>query len=434
MPPFPRHFEAPRFEKYRGKGNPIDHIREFCASCTKLINEPTYLMRLFPRSLGGPALEWYSKLLGNIKSWSELADKFISHFSFNITNEVTFSDLCSTKQKVGEPFITFLLCWRSLVSQCSLDIPEEQQVKLCIENLVPDLMYELKIKSPSTISKLMKKGASIEDALIRKGILGTNKDNTNTNSSNDKPKIFSKNKNVTNDGIVDAHIISTAQPQLTLKGANPTNSQTPNQTTPQQQKTETSTQEKRYPRTKDRKFTPLGIPLETALQQLLSNNFLQLLPIKDEPLTKAGWWDDKKYCDYHRTKGHKTSSCFQLKHAIQDLIDDGVIIVDPSLLASNSDHTIFKDPLGNHDEEKPSSSNSNSQGNVNYTCTGYDYTINCFNELNFRISTFRLKAEDRHCAVTTHRSKITLPGAPSRPNASTRPTPPSRPTAPTSSD
>ena len=53
-------------------------------------------------------------------------------------------------------------------------------------------MYELKIKITSTISKLMKKGASIEDALIRKGILKTNKENENT-----KKNIFSNNKNVT---------------------------------------------------------------------------------------------------------------------------------------------------------------------------------------------------------------------------------------------
>ena len=171
---------------------------------------------------------------------------------------------------------------------------------------------------------------------------------------------FSKNKNVTNDGIVDACTISKTKPQMTLKGANPTNPQ---------QKTETSTQDgpRRHPRTKDRKFTPLGIPLEIALQQLLNNKFLQLPPIKNEPLTKASWWDDKFICGYHCTKGHKTSSCFQQKHVIQDLIDDGVIIVNPSLLASNFDHTIFKDPLDNHNKEKPSSSNSNSQGNVNYT-------------------------------------------------------------------
>ena len=95
-------------------------------------------------------------------------------------------------------------------------------------------MYELKIKSPSTISKLMKKWASIEDALFRKGILKMNKDNTNTTLSNDKENFFSKNKNVTNDGIVDARTISTTKPQLTLKGANPMNPQVPNQASPPQ--------------------------------------------------------------------------------------------------------------------------------------------------------------------------------------------------------
>ena len=76
----------------------------------------------------------------------------------------------------------------------------------------------------------MKKGASIEDALICKGILKMKKKNANTSSSNDKAIFFSKNKNLTNDGIVDACIISTSQPQLTLKVANPMNSQTPNRT------------------------------------------------------------------------------------------------------------------------------------------------------------------------------------------------------------
>ena len=95
-------------------------------------------------------------------------------------------------------------------------------------------MYEIKFKSPRTISKLMKEGASIEDALVHKGILKINKENTNTNSSNEKEKNFSKNKNVTNDCILDARTISMAQPQINLKGANPTNSQTPHQTPPQQ--------------------------------------------------------------------------------------------------------------------------------------------------------------------------------------------------------
>lgn len=95
------------------------------------------------------------------------------------------------QKKLVEPFMTFLLHWRNLISRCSLDILEEEQFNLCIKNLVPYLMYKIKIKSPSTIAKLMKKGTSIEDTLIHKGVLKVNKDNTNMNSSTDKVKFFS---------------------------------------------------------------------------------------------------------------------------------------------------------------------------------------------------------------------------------------------------
>ena len=94
-------------------------------------------------------------------------------------------------------------------------------------------MYELKIKSPSTITKLMKKGASIKDALIRKGVIEINQDNTNMNSSTDKEKFFSKKKNVTNDGIVDARTISTTEPKITLTNPNAMNTQATNPKQPQ---------------------------------------------------------------------------------------------------------------------------------------------------------------------------------------------------------
>lgn len=53
-------------------------------------------------------MDWYSHLPGNIKTWSELAQKFISHFAFNIDSDMTMLDLCNTKQKQGEPLVTFL--------------------------------------------------------------------------------------------------------------------------------------------------------------------------------------------------------------------------------------------------------------------------------------------------------------------------------------
>lgn len=52
MIPFPSNFEVPKFDKYQGKGDPRDHIREFSATCLEVAHNDSYLMQLFPRSLG----------------------------------------------------------------------------------------------------------------------------------------------------------------------------------------------------------------------------------------------------------------------------------------------------------------------------------------------------------------------------------------------
>lgn len=96
-----------------------------------------------------------------------------------------------------------LITMEKSFSQFPFDILEEQ-VNLFIVNLVPKMMYELKIKSPSTIKKLIKKGTNIEEALIWKCLLKINKENNNTSTSNEKTKFWPQNKNVKNDGVFDA--------------------------------------------------------------------------------------------------------------------------------------------------------------------------------------------------------------------------------------
>lgn len=53
MSPFPPHFETPKFDKYRGKRDPRDHVKEFFTANIEVAHEETYLMHLFPKSLGG---------------------------------------------------------------------------------------------------------------------------------------------------------------------------------------------------------------------------------------------------------------------------------------------------------------------------------------------------------------------------------------------
>lgn len=57
MIPFPANCELPKYDKYNGKIDPQDHVREFCTMSLEFVHEETYLMRLFPRRLGGQCME-----------------------------------------------------------------------------------------------------------------------------------------------------------------------------------------------------------------------------------------------------------------------------------------------------------------------------------------------------------------------------------------
>lgn len=48
MPPFPPHFTTPSLPKYKGKGDLVEHIREFNTKYMEITYDPTYLMILFP--------------------------------------------------------------------------------------------------------------------------------------------------------------------------------------------------------------------------------------------------------------------------------------------------------------------------------------------------------------------------------------------------
>lgn len=78
MIPFPPNYEIPKYNKYNGKTDPQDHVREFFIMSIEFVHNETYLMRLFLRSFGGQAMEWFLKLPPGFKSFEELVDKFVS--------------------------------------------------------------------------------------------------------------------------------------------------------------------------------------------------------------------------------------------------------------------------------------------------------------------------------------------------------------------
>lgn len=88
-----------------------------------------------------------------------------------------------------------------------------------VHNLNTDLSYQIQIQCPTSFSKVIEMGLFIEKAMIAKGAIKIYKDTPNSNYTTDKSKFWTKNKNVVNDGVVDAKAAAPKQqPIFTLKG------------------------------------------------------------------------------------------------------------------------------------------------------------------------------------------------------------------------
>ena len=144
MVPFPRDIEVPKYDKYDGNSDPNDHVRHFYALSMDFIHEETYLLRRIPRSLKGQALEWFTKLSPPIKTFDELARRFTQHYSYNIQQPITMIDLAAMKQHQGEPFATYLQCWRALYSRYPRHLPEQEKIDIFVNTLIPKLYYDLR--------------------------------------------------------------------------------------------------------------------------------------------------------------------------------------------------------------------------------------------------------------------------------------------------
>ncbi|KAI8537834.1 hypothetical protein RHMOL_Rhmol09G0054800 [Rhododendron molle] len=77
------------------------------------------------------------------------------------------------------------------------------------------------------------------------------------------------------------------------------------------------------------------------------------------------------YCAYHQGAGHLTDSCFRLRHAIQDLIDDGTLQAPPP---PSQKPYILSNSLPNHKAVPHINQISLSSAQINPNSTSFDPT------------------------------------------------------------
>lgn len=75
----------------------------------------------------------------------------------------------------------------------------------------PDINYNLTIICPINLKETIEKGILIKRALIARGTIKLYSPKDQPSTSNDRPEIWAKNKNVTNDGVVGAKVVHNVQ-------------------------------------------------------------------------------------------------------------------------------------------------------------------------------------------------------------------------------
>lgn len=117
------------FEKDNGKGCPISHQQAYCADVCPLEKDEGAVIRLFQKSLTGPALKWFTSLdHSKLASFEQLSQMFIDQYSYNLDVKPKRSDLEALSQKGDESFSAYVGRWRAVAAQMRKKLFEEDSI------------------------------------------------------------------------------------------------------------------------------------------------------------------------------------------------------------------------------------------------------------------------------------------------------------------
>nr|XP_027101664.1 uncharacterized protein LOC113722582 [Coffea arabica] len=140
----PMGFKAPKFSKYDGTGNPKTHIQMFVNKLGKPIDDENLPVRLFPESLEGDALDWYSNLKPeDMRSWMDLSTAFMRQYEYNCELAPTRATLEMTKRKPSENHKTYAKRWRKLAAKVEPPMTENEIVRTFIKAHDPHYFEEI---------------------------------------------------------------------------------------------------------------------------------------------------------------------------------------------------------------------------------------------------------------------------------------------------
>ncbi|XP_071909679.1 uncharacterized protein [Coffea arabica] len=392
-------FKAPKFTKYDGTGNPKTHLRMFANKLGRPIDDENLPVRLFPESLEGDALDWYSNLKPeDMKSWMDLSTAFVRQYEYNCELAPTRTTLEGTKRKPSEDHKTYAKRWRKLAAKVEPPMTENEIVRTFIKAHDPPYFEEIFRMTGCSFAEIVNKLEEY-DEFIRAGkivnvsALKSQLEAMQSQSGSSKKAQFKKKDeeasfvwdqgfssrpryqqnptyspcylyqphprpvynttinhprprpNYPNTPSTPFHV---SPPNLQIRPRPPFNPRpipSPNPNYQYQQTRDTQNP------TPYRTFTNLGRPVDQLYEQLKAAGKIGTVPPKTYPRGFPPGYDPQSFCAYHSgSPGHPTANCWALKHKIQDMIDAGDIILrrkdeqGPSV--SNNPFPQHKDTVG----------------------------------------------------------------------------------------
>ncbi|RVW22918.1 Retrovirus-related Pol polyprotein from transposon 297 [Vitis vinifera] len=329
----PTQFRMPEIERYTGIGCPKIHLRLYSSVMRAHGLDEAHLIMLFPMSLSGAAQRW--------------------------------RELEALRQGPDESVTSFISRWREKIAQIVDRPSEKDQISMILRSLQPRFARHLMGFPHTDFGSLVQALYGIEEGIAR----GLWPESSPSDSKGKKPLGGQRPGDVSAISSVGSrsprryqtfgqtsrayypHYAQYRPPRPMI----PTYlHQTPEPVFAAQvsERPPTLYPRPRAPQTTiplvqrpTRQFSQLGMPLSRAFQKLMEGGLLTQLAPRPVPQPVPPRFRMDLHCSYHQGPGHDTDHCAALRHAIQDLIDQGLVnLGQPSVttnpLPAHSTHAV----------------------------------------------------------------------------------------------
>ncbi|XP_071939953.1 uncharacterized protein [Coffea arabica] len=289
-------FKTPKFNKYDGTGNPKTHLRLFANKLGRPVDDENLPLRLFPESLEGDALDWYSNLKPEeVKTWLDLSNAFIRQYEYNYELAPTRTTLEGTKRRPSEGHKTYAKRWRKIAAKVEPPMTEDEIVRTFIKAHDPPHFEEIFRMTGCSFAAIVNKLEEYDDfvrtgKIVNVSALKSQVEALQGQGSSGKKLHFKKKEG-------DATFIWNQNPS------------------PKPRYQHNPTYQPHY-------------PYYSNPHHLKAARKIGMVPPPTYPYGMPAWYNPQAVCAYHSgAPGYSTLDCKALKHKVQDMIEAGEIVI-----------------------------------------------------------------------------------------------------------